>query len=317
MAESILSGVNKALANAIPLVLRKNQMDWEQAKFEEAQKQEQAKLMQDAEDAKTKFKINLYNEAVKSDSPEAKAFVNRIAPQIEKTLGLELPSKTVMPATTGGMMTGPVSLPEVKEYLTFPKAGKEGAFNIDKKIWDAVGGDLNAFAAVKKRMKESGGKPQEINTLEELAVTLLQGGNMQGANKILSIIKDLRTSAQKESTGTTPGERKRKQLEDDIQQTLGQLGSVESGQNIMTESLGSQRGEVATRKRKRLKQMLSGYDKAYGNGSAKERFGVESSDFDQAKSQYQSADDVKSAYKAGTITKEEAAKILRESFGYK
>jgi len=270
MAESILSGVHRSLANMIPLVMRKNELDWRRAKYEEQEKAEQAKLLQEAEKVKTDYAKQLYMESIKSGNAN---LAQSAAPAVEKGTGLSLPKE---------QLTGPVQpgKADLTRYLVPEKEKKDRPFNIEESIWNAVGGDLNKYISVKQRMKEKGGKGQEINTLEELATVQLQGGDMQGLAKTLSIIKDLKKSTQQEKTGTTPGERSRVKLEDDIQQDRGRLASIESRQNIMTEALDSEQKVVVKRLKKSLKTKLEKYEREHGKDATLKRFGVLASDYE-------------------------------------
>jgi hypothetical protein len=83
MADSILSGVNRTLTNAIPLVLRKNQMDWERAQFEEQEKRDEQERQEQLKQKQLKWKSKIAADAIKIGGPEGQAILRSIGPGLE------------------------------------------------------------------------------------------------------------------------------------------------------------------------------------------------------------------------------------------
>lgn len=265
---SILSGANKALGDMIPLIMRKNELDLRRTEAEEALRREEEKeaeaMKREVMKVKTDFAKQLFLEGYKGGDTQ---IVNKLGPMLEQQ-GFSLPKEQV---------------PGGNRYLTLPEKEKEKTpTTIEALLAKQVeaGEDptqtlqiMQKVAQAKAAGKDKAGR--ELNTYQEAAIYYRSIGDENKAKFYENLVRE----GKSEAVGTTPQERSRRQLEDDIQQVLGQLGGIEAGQNIMTEALGSERKAVAERKRKRLKSMLKEYDTQYGSGSAKSRFGVSSSDF--------------------------------------
>lgn len=88
--------------------------------------------------------------------------------------------------------------------------------------------------------------------------------------RLEELLKMKRAGAGK--VGETPEQKELKRLEDDIMQIGSKMESIESGQDIVSEAIGSKRGKVATDLQKRLLKTLKLYKK---NGGNPERLGFD------------------------------------------
>jgi hypothetical protein len=124
MADSVLSGVNRSLANMIPLLMRKQQMDWEREKWDMRESEKEEELLLEAEKVKFETGKQLYLEGIKSGNQGLAQSGGAMA---EKFMpGLNLPKEQITPGSMGGPMRedamGGMAVPSLEQY-TVP--GKE------------------------------------------------------------------------------------------------------------------------------------------------------------------------------------------------
>jgi len=270
MAESILSGVNRSLANFIPLVLRKNELDFRKALFEEEQQAEEAKIQEDARKAKFDFVKQQYLDAVKTGNQD---IANQLGPEVEARGGT-VAKKTVQPQALDPLSGLPTQMEKLQYLVNKPKENTNEP--------TSIGGALarlfkdNPQKLLELYSKEKPKKIQELNTYAEAAIFYRENGDLKKAK----IYEDLAKKAASEKTSSTPAEREKTSLIADIQQDRQKLAGIESGQDIMTEAYQKESPKVVKRFKKALMNKLKSYEKKYGRADMFEKFGIGPEDFE-------------------------------------
>lgn len=151
-----------------------------------------------------------------------------------------------------------------------------------------------------KQRESAAGQPK---TLEALLVEAIREG--RDPAPILRRMQEANAARATE----TPEEKERRRIEEQIMQITGRLDNTQAGVNIVPE-LSPGRDPVIQNQQSQLEALLNAYEAVGGNRSKFGRGGKP-----QAASPYKSADEVKAAYKAGKLGKDQAAQILRNQFG--